>query len=550
MPRHRAFARIITFLPAIAAALLVSSVVTAVAQLPAFYHGVVTITGPERSQPALPGSKVTTRVAGKDATYDPTTVGMAGRYGGSPDDRLLVQDPPDYTISRGETIEFYVNDVKAQETSNFDSGSIKEMNLTVPDSEGPTAPSGLQITTPKKINKPSFSWSPSTDNLSGIQSYGVSLDSGPLQWLSNAPNWTATDAVSDGKHSLSVKAKDGVGNVGNAATLDFEVDTALPAAFDIKVMKVQEASAIITWSTNKPVLSWLDYSVTANNYPWTVGGAASPNTGHAVTITGLLAGTTYHYRVRIKDAMGNSYSSDDLIFTTLSPSGPGTTPLDTVTVTVTPIPKTTLPGQTSPPGSTTQPPPPVAQRVMDDKGVMLLSMVLASEDKKARVEISEGTRALDASGNPLPQVAIKLVTQPPQLLGGAVLVAYDFQPEDASFSPPVKVTLAYDPAAIPSGYTEAALQVGYYDKAKTAWTLVPSIVDTKGHTVSALVNRFSMFGLVVQSERTTTAPIGDGPSFIDRLITKAIIAGASLIAFIAALITLVVIVRMRHKRIG
>src|SRR6185295_16080962 len=45
-------------------------------------------------------------------------------------------------------------------------------------------------------------------------------------------------------------------------------------------------------------------------------------TSHTRTITGLTAGTTYHYRAKSRDASGNIGYSNDQTFTTLPPPPP------------------------------------------------------------------------------------------------------------------------------------------------------------------------------------------------------------------------------------
>src|SRR4029450_10301370 len=49
-------------------------------------------------------------------------------------------------------------------------------------------------------------------------------------------------------------------------------------------------------------------------------------TSHSVAVSGLSPSTTYHYRVKSKDAAGNLATSGDLTFTTTAPAPPPTCP--------------------------------------------------------------------------------------------------------------------------------------------------------------------------------------------------------------------------------
>src|SRR3989344_2921911 len=84
--------------------------------------------------------------------------------------------------------------------------------------------------------------------------------------------------------------------------------------------------ATITWTTDEPSDTQIDYGLT-NAYGSNT--ALSPSlvtTPHTQTIIGLASGTTYHYRVKSRDAAGNLGVSTDQIFTTT---------LDTIAPTVT-----------------------------------------------------------------------------------------------------------------------------------------------------------------------------------------------------------------------
>ncbi|MDO8472435.1 MAG: fibronectin type III domain-containing protein [Dehalococcoidia bacterium] len=534
-------------------AALAPSFALAVPQFPAFYHGTVTVVGPEGRIPAPAGSSIGAMVGTYDVTPIKVSVGLAGKYGGPAltDDKLLVQDASGYSISAGDVVNFYDNGVQADESSTFESGKVKLQDLTVNDTEGPASPGNLKRTTEPNVSQPSFTWDVTTDRLSGVSSYAVSMDNGERTWLGSVTGWSAPVALKDGDHTIDVAAKDGVGNVGSPSTISFKIDATIPAVMNPSIAALTQDSAIVTWNSNKPCYSWIDYGLKAGEYGFpTIAVATTLSTSHAVTLTGLLPGVTYHYRIRIKDAQGREVSTGDLWFTTLAPPGPGSVVLTTTTVpaTQTPAPATTQ--TTSPaPGQTTQPLPsttPVAKKVIDERGVMQMSIVLSSPDNVVRVDISEGVKALDASGKPLVQVISVPLVDPPPFRAGVLLAAYDFQPQGATFSPPVKMTFAYDPAAVPQGYTEQSLKVAFFDSASGSWVELPSSVDTRGHTVSILVGQFSPFAIVASEEKTTT-PVPTS-SVIDRLIEKAIIAAAALLAFIAALVALIIILRMRRKK--
>lgn len=555
-----------------ALALLASMIATpsglAVRQLPAFFYGTVTVTGPEGSVPAIPGSTISATSGGASVTPDTVAVGLGGRFGGpnGSDDKLLVQDTPTKSLSNGDIIVFHDNGVRANETSTFESGELKAVTLTVVDSEGPTPPASPSQVTAQNVNLPAFSWQGSADRLSGVASYAVRIDGAAWKWIGVTLQWTATDTVSDGDHTFEVKSKDGVGNQGSPVSLSFKIDSRIPAIINPAVSAIGQNSAIITWTTNKPALSWLDLGLTAGNYvpAWTRVVADSPATTHAITLTGLVEKTTYHFRIRVKDNLGQEAISGDLFFATLAPPGPGSIPLGGGATTPPPttapsaptskpVQTTSTPSETTPSGQSTQPAstaPVQGQKLIDDKGEILFSFPL-SPDKGVKLDIAAGTKAIDAFGKPLVQVQALPLSTPPTLPDGVVLVAYDFQPDGASFSPPAPMTFSFDQVSIPRGYTRDSLRIAYFDTATSSWVVLPGVVDASGKTISTLVNKFAVYALVVQKEPasgTPTAP-GERPTGIDPLLERALYVGAGLVAFIASLVALVVILRMRQKKV-
>src|SRR5438270_12199997 len=94
-------------------------------------------------------------------------------------------------------------------------------------------------------------------------------------------------------------------------------DTTAPVMSAVAGGSITASAATITWTTNEVSDSQVDYG------PTTAYGSTSPLLGslvtaHSVAISGLTAGTIYHYRVRSHDASGNMTVSGDLTFTTLA----------------------------------------------------------------------------------------------------------------------------------------------------------------------------------------------------------------------------------------
>jgi hypothetical protein len=92
------------------------------------------------------------------------------------------------------------------------------------------------------------------------------------------------------------------------------VDTEPPLIKDVAASSETEDSAVISWTTNEPATSVVDYG-TAADY----GSTASSDQltiEHSLTVTGLQPNTAYHFRVTSVDKAGNEASSVDDLFVT------------------------------------------------------------------------------------------------------------------------------------------------------------------------------------------------------------------------------------------
>ncbi len=72
--------------------------------------------------------------------------------------------------------------------------------------------------------------------------------------------------------------------------------------------------------------------------------------------------------------------------------------------------------------------------------------------------------------------------------------SYTFGPDGLTFAHPVALTVAYDPANVPSGRSQASL--GLYKALSSSWKEVESVeVDTVAHKVTGWISGFSSYGL-------------------------------------------------------
>jgi PKD repeat protein len=94
-------------------------------------------------------------------------------------------------------------------------------------------------------------------------------------------------------------------------------DTVAPTISAVVASGITLSSATIAWITNEGSDAQIEYGITTA-YGLSSALNASLVTAHSVTLNGLSAATTYHYRVRCCDGVGNLAVSADATFTTSS----------------------------------------------------------------------------------------------------------------------------------------------------------------------------------------------------------------------------------------
>ena len=130
-----------------------------------------------------------------------------------------------------------------------------------------------------------------------------------------APTKSWTLAPGDASKSVFVQFMDAAGNWSVAATDTIVLDTTAPTMSAITATSVTNVAATITWVTNETSTSRVEFGTTTS-YGSTTPLDAALVASHSVALTGLVASTTYNYRVRSVDAAGNESVSANATFST------------------------------------------------------------------------------------------------------------------------------------------------------------------------------------------------------------------------------------------
>jgi hypothetical protein len=178
-----------------------------------------------------------------------------------------------------------------------------------------------------------------------------------------------------------------------------------------------------------------------------------------------------------------------------------------------PNPNTAPPALLSPPGSgleTTQALSP------DNKGVIAKTIDIPTPDNRGALTLSQGVVAQDHLGNPLSSITITALspdTLPSEIHGTAIAfagIAYDLQPDGATFSPGITVTFSAPP---PQPGQQYSIQV--FDRATGTWNEVPCTYNALTGNVEVTLTHFCYIALF---SRTTA--VGGTPSPVQAIEKK------------------------------
>lgn len=163
-------------------------------------------------------------------------------------------------------------------------------------------------------------------------------------------------------------------------------------------------------------------------------------------------------------------------------------------------------------------PPPGAtdlSNVVSDTGVFNTTVVASSEDNNAEVDINSGVTGTDSTGQPLTQISITKVDNPPPppQQTNFIGIPYDFEPSGAKFDPAITIKFTY--SDLPNGYDPNNLVVAFYDVSSGQWVKLTDItVDPVTHTITGQTTHFTTFAVLAPpaAPPPTTPPAPTQPT--------------------------------------
>ncbi len=148
---------------------------------------------------------------------------------------------------------------------------------------------------------------PGNPTTNGSGNYTATIDS----------NWsgTATPVLNGYTFSPASRSYSGVNSNSSGQNYIALPDTTPPTLSNVGSGNITDHAATINWNTNELATSQVNYGLTTG-YDSTTALNPSLTLSHSVNLSGLIADTIYHFRVRSKDASNNEAVSIDYQFHT------------------------------------------------------------------------------------------------------------------------------------------------------------------------------------------------------------------------------------------
>lgn len=131
-------------------------------------------------------------------------------------------------------------------------------------------------------------------------------------------------------------------------------------------------------------------------------------------------------------------------------------------------------------------------------GRVRIDLEAVSDDKVVTLRIAKGVFALTEDGRRLREIQVWETVGPPPLpeSGHVIGIAYDFNPDGATFDPAIELEIRYDPSEIPNSIDEEDFIIAYYDEKAAKWVALDSVVDIEADTISTEVSHFTTFAVL------------------------------------------------------
>ncbi|MBN1569652.1 MAG: fibronectin type III domain-containing protein [Acidobacteria bacterium] len=267
-----------------------------------------------------------------DPNTEPELLGYRLSYGtasGSYDTHVDVGNVTTHTVS-GLLAGTYYFAVKAY-SADMESAYSNEVSATV-SGGGDTQPPSISSIASSGVTSSGATITWATDEASDTQvEYGATISYGSSTTLNSSMVTSHSQSLSGLTASTTyhyrVKSRDAAGNLATSGDYTFTTatppDTTPPTISNVSSSNITTTGATIAWTTNEASNTQVDYG-TSTSYGSSTTLNSSMVTSHSQSLSGLTASTTYHYRVKSRDAAGNLATSGDYTFTTATP--PDTTP--------------------------------------------------------------------------------------------------------------------------------------------------------------------------------------------------------------------------------
>jgi chitodextrinase len=213
-----------------------------------------------------------------------------------------------------------------QGTTSNPTGSQNQATSTVPGAGSTTRDTRAPAITDVRVSATTtttatIKWT--TDELADSQiEYGKRTSYGNTTTVATAKvtahEIKITGLEEETRYHFRVISKDAAGNSAKSPDFEFTTkpvpDETAPTISDIESTSITHEKATIEWQTSEPADAEVMYGL-STKYGSTTS-SSSLKKDQKITLTNLKANTTYHYKVKSKDAAGNAKISSDHTFTT------------------------------------------------------------------------------------------------------------------------------------------------------------------------------------------------------------------------------------------